>query len=255
MRSKNKSEDFEQNLDVERIKVEKQKLEVEREKISVEKEKLKLEERKLALTALLEDFKFGWQRLLNFENENSRWISVYASALIIGLFWLLSSKDFLNIQDMIQHGQNKYILLGLACVNSIYILSLAWRGYQFHLLAIFLYEKISPQISILSEVRFNTWWESRRPNKVSYPSIDHIVVIYYVLISVLPFTITGLILFHYYSFSWKCDPTLNWPNFFFYISVVLYLICTVFSALTSVMEIRWKIAIRLREAKESKGNL
>lgn len=40
---------------------------------------------KLAVSVLLEDFKARWQELLNFENENNRWST---------LFWVIPGQDF-----------------------------------------------------------------------------------------------------------------------------------------------------------------
>ena len=37
---------------------------------------------KLAVTVQLEDFKARWQELLNFENEVSRWSTLYVTAVI-----------------------------------------------------------------------------------------------------------------------------------------------------------------------------
>jgi hypothetical protein len=72
-------------------KLEKEKLALEREKFSLEREKLDLERKKLAVSLYVEDFKARWQELLNFENENSRWITLYVTALLLVISWILSN--------------------------------------------------------------------------------------------------------------------------------------------------------------------
>ncbi len=52
-------------------------------KLKVEEEKLEIEKRKLAIMPLLDEFKVRSQEYFNFQNENSRWQGIYATALII----------------------------------------------------------------------------------------------------------------------------------------------------------------------------
>jgi len=70
-------------LDNKKLGIEEEKLTLEKRKLGIEEEKLILEKRKLVVTSLLEEFKVRSREYFNFQNENSRWQGVYATALII----------------------------------------------------------------------------------------------------------------------------------------------------------------------------
>lgn len=67
----------------EKLDLERQRISLEHDKLAVERDKIALEESKLAVSLYVEDFKARWQELLNFENENNRWITLYVTALLL----------------------------------------------------------------------------------------------------------------------------------------------------------------------------
>lgn len=182
--------------------LDREKLEIEKEKIQIEKEKVLLERDKLVVTALLEDFKARWQELLNFENENSRWQTLYVTALILVVAWILSnsgeSSKYKNIADIFK-GDNSFLLLSLALINAIYTLAMAYKGYQIQEIAQYLYKDIGNIVSNKTLVKFNSWERWRR-DETGKPVF--IRSFYYSVIGILPtaVSVTILILYFYYAY-------------------------------------------------------
>jgi hypothetical protein len=113
------------NTNNQTIILEREKLEIEKEKLKIEKEKFLFERDKFLVTSLLEDFKARWQELLNFENENNRWLTLYLTAIILSISWILDNSGELGKYKSIAEifkGDNSYLLLFLAVINTIYTL-------------------------------------------------------------------------------------------------------------------------------------
>jgi len=233
-----------------------QKLEIEKKKLEIEEEKILLERDKLLVTSLIEDFKARWQELLNFENENSRWQTLYVTALILVVSWILSnsgeSSKYKSIADIF-NGENSYLLLCLAFINAIYTLALAYKGYQIQEIAQYLYTRIGGNVSNKINYKFNSWERWRRDEKGKPVLIRSV---YYSVISVLPTIVSGIILFLYYKLQfYETHVQRKWLNFVF-IVVLIFVSVSFFTALyTTRMNLIWKkIFAEEDKAEEDKRN-
>lgn len=227
----------------------KEKFEIE--KLMVEKEKLALERDKLAVTSLIEDFKARWQELLNFENENSRWQTLYVTALILVVGWVLSNSGesvgakYRSITDIF-NGENSYLLLCLAFINAIYTLAMAYKGYQIQEIAQYLYSILGSVVSEKTASPFNSWEKWRR-DKEGKPIF--VRTIFYFIIGVLPTAVSGTILalFYYNEFKYPISSAINLFSYFVTIFVILSLVTAL---LTTRMNKRWEIILK----DDEKGN-
>ncbi len=201
---------------------------LERAKLLIEEQKLLLEQNKLMVSTLLEDFKARWQELLNFENENGRWQTLYVTALILVISWVLSnsgeSGKYKNIADIFS-GDNSFLLLGLALVNAIYTLAMAYKGYQIQEIAQYLYANVGNMIADKTSNTFNSWEEWRR-NKQGKPVL--IRTVFYSIIGILPTAVSGTILSLYYYHRFFAE-----NNFFSALNLFSYFV-TLFVALSLI---------------------
>ena len=212
-------------LEQQKLLIEEKKITLEERKFTLEKEKFVLEEKKLAALILLEDLKAHWQRLLNYESENNRWISIYISALVFGLGWLISNQNYHNFQELFGNEKNSYLLLSISLVNSIYTLSLAIRAYWIKSLEVFLQKKIGKEISGAAAVGLDIW--SKKKNKVK--------IFYYAIRGCLPAAVSLVILYfdlrcRYYDFCPDSPPGRS--NIYFYVVASLVSLCLILSLWT-----------------------
>lgn len=253
IQSKDRISKIEKNLaDYIAFDTPKEKLELE--KLFIEKEKIKLERDKLLVTSLIEDFKARWQELLNFENENSRWQTLYVTSLILVVSWILSNSGkagkFTNIAEIFE-GENSVLLLCLAFINAIYTLAMAYKGYQIQEIAQYLYMRIGDIVSDKTDYRFNSWERWRR-NEEGKPTL--IRTIFYAVISILPTLASGVILFLYYKLEYfKPNEHRNWINFVF-IVVLIFVLVSFFTALyTTRMNKVWEKIFAEEDKKNKDG--
>lgn len=209
------------------------------EKINLEKEKITLERDKLFVTSLIEDFKARWQELLNFENENSRWQTLYVTALILVISWVLSNSGetgrYKKISEIFKE-DNSYLLLTLALINAVYTLAMAYKGYQIQEIAQYLYTNIGNKINDKTSIEFNSWERWRR-DKTGNPKF--IRNVYYFIISILPTAVSGTILGLFYNYRYPVTEPEEWLNAFF-IFVSVFVIFTLVTALsTTLMNNQW----------------
>jgi hypothetical protein len=115
------------------------------------------EREKVAVSALLEDFKARWQELLNFENENSRWSTLYVTALMIVISWILNNDHYQSLADLFHKGENSYFIISLALINALYTLTMAIKGYQIQQIALYLYVEIGQRVNSITRQPFNSW--------------------------------------------------------------------------------------------------
>jgi hypothetical protein len=211
---------------------------LELQKLDIELSKVKLEKNKLIVTTLLEDFKARWQELLNFENENSRWQTLYVTALMLVIGWILSNSGeagkYRTIAEIFK-GDNSFLVLSLALVNAIYTLAMAYKGYQIQEIAQYLYNNIGTAISEHAEIHFNSWEKWRRDEK-GKPIL--IRSVYYSIIGILPTAVSATILaLYYYHESGLPD---HIPQNLFSGLVSLFVILSLVTAgLTTRMNSRW----------------
>jgi hypothetical protein len=190
---------------------------------------------KAALSALTEDFKARWQELLNLENENNRWSTLYASALILIIGWMLNNSRYPNIDALLDTGENAYLVVSLAFINAIYTLAMTIKGYQIQQIALYLHEEVGQQISKLAGCQFNSWETWRRSRFQSgrrRGRPEWVRVFYYGAMSLLPLAVSLTILILYAVFQWHKHAWWQGPNFFFCV-VLLMVAGTGVSALST----------------------
>ena len=214
---------------------------MEKRELKIEEEKLQLEKDKLVVTAQLEDFKARWQELLNFENENGRWQTLYVTALILVISWVLSnsgeSGKYKNIADIFS-GDNSFLLLGLALVNAIYTLAMAYKGYQIQEIAQYLYANVGNIISDKTSHAFNSWEQWRR-NEQGKPVL--IRTIFYSIIGILPTAVSGTILSLYYYHRFFAENNLfSALNLFSYFVTIFVALSLITALLTTQMNKTWE---------------
>jgi mRNA-degrading endonuclease RelE of RelBE toxin-antitoxin system len=226
---------------------------LEKIKIELELEKIALERDKMIVNSLTEDFKARWQELLNFENENSRWQTLYVTALILVISWVLSNSGetgkYKNIEAVFS-GENPYLLLPLALINAIYTLAMAYKGYQIQEIAQYLFKHIGSNISDKISVEFNSWERWRR-NETGTPVF--IRSFYYFIIGILPtvVSLTILILFFHYRYN---NSTTGLKNFFYF--VVVFVFVSLLAALsTTGMNSKWNEILAQKISYKKDENL
>lgn len=242
--------------------LDKEKLEIEKAKILIEREKIDLERDKLIVTTFLEDFKARWQELLNFENENSRWQTLYVTALVLVVAWILSNSGegagckYKNIADIFK-GDNSFLLLSLALINAIYTLAMAYKGYQVQEIAQYLYKEIGTIISrkALSDkalAEFNTWEKWRRDERGKPVFIRRF---YYIIIGILPtaVSVTILVLYFYYGYLEYEYQARSRLNFFAY-SISFFVVMTLLAALWTAIKMNSEWTRIFAEEDDKKAN-
>lgn len=238
---------------------EKDKLAFEREKFALEREKFELEKKKVEIGLYVEDFKARWQELLNFENENNRWTTLYVTALLLVIGWILNNASkYGNLKNLYAESDNAYFIIGIAVVNALYTFAMAFKGYQIQQIALYQYRFLGGQIWGLSRTPFNEWERYRREKFGTDGKPERIRIAYFVLISSLPIIVSYTIIILYWVFEWQRQAQLHgWTRSFRnWFSVVAFLFVTyslVLSLSTSKLNKRW---IRtLQKSKQRVENL
>jgi preprotein translocase subunit SecG len=216
----------------------------EDEKLRIEYLKLDLERQKLAVNVYLEDFKARWQELLNFENENNRWITLYVTALLLVISWVLSNSSKYNgLKGLYGEGDNAYFIISIAVINAFYTFSMAFKGYQIQQIAQYQYGFIAERIWETAHVAFNEWERYRRELISGKKGPEPIRTIYYVLIGSLPTFVSYTIIGLYWFYEWWVQASRNhWAsprNWFSVVAFVLVTCSLVFSISTSSLNSKW----------------
>ncbi len=220
----------------------------------LEREKLALEERKLAVSIYLEDFKARWQELLNFENENNRWITLYVTALLLVISWILNNRDkYSGLKGLYADGDNAYFIISIAIINALYTFAMAFKGYQIQQIAQYQYEFIAENVWRTLGVPFNEWERYRRETFAGKRGPEPIRRIYYVLIGSLPTIVSYAIIGLYWSFEWWVQAGRNhWssPRNWFSVGAFALVTCSlIFSWRTSRLNQRWDELLRKTEKR------
>lgn len=216
----------------------------EDEKLRLEYEKLRLEHSKLAVSVYLEDFKARWQELMNFENENNRWITLYVTALLLVISWILSNISKYNgLKGLYGEGDNAYFIMSIAIINALYTFSMAFKGYQIQQIAQYQYDFIAGKIWDAAQVPFNEWERYRREVFSKKRGPEPIRTIYYLLIGSLPTIVSYTILGLYWFYEWEVQASRNhwasWRNWFFVGALTAVTFSLIFSAATSALNKKW----------------
>jgi hypothetical protein len=238
---------------------EKDKLALEREKLDFEREKFELEKKKVEIGLYVEDFKARWQELLNFENENNRWTTLYVTALLLVIGWILNnSSKYGSLKNLYAESDNAYFIIGIAIVNALYTLAMAFKGYQIQQIAQYQYEFLGDRIWQLSATPFNEWERYRREIFSARRGPEPLRAAYFVLISSLPTIVSYTIIILYWAFEWQRQAHFHihsWRSFRNWFSVAAFLLVNfilVLSVFTAKLNKRW-IGL-LKESKARVAN-
>lgn len=229
-----------------------EKLTLERQKFAFERKKFELEKKKVEIGLYVEDFKARWQELLNFENENNRWTTLYVTALLLVIGWILNnSSKYGSLRNLYGEADNAYFIIGIAFVNALYTLAIAFKGYQIQQIAQYQYHLLADQIWKLSNTPFNEWERYRREVFSIRRGPEPLRVAYFFLISSLPTIVSYTIIILYWAFEWQRQAQLHgWKSFRNWFSVVAFLLVNlilVLSLFTSRLNKRW--VVLLEQAK------
>jgi len=242
----------------EKLNLDQEKYALEQQKLALEHEKLALEERKLAVSIYLEDFKARWQELLNFENENNRWITLYVTALLLVISWILNNSEKYNgLRGLYGEGDNAYFIMSIAIINALYTFAMAFKGYQIQQIAQYQYEHIAGNIWDTLRVPFNEWERYRREAFARKSGPEPIRTTYYVLIGSLPTIVSYTIIGLYWAFEWWVQVGRNhWrsPRNWFSVGAFALVTCSlIFSWRTSRLNRRWDKLLRETEGRVNRS--
>jgi len=214
------------------------------ERLKIETKKIALEREEIEINVLVEDFKARWQELVSLNNENNRWTTLYVTALLLVIGWVInnSGQNGGGLADLYARSDNAYLILSIAVLNALYAFSMAFKGYQIQQIALYQYEVIGRRIRDLSK-DFNQWERYRRINFMIWRGYDPIRLAYSLLVKSLPFVVSYTIILLYWRYQWSTQAGLdhlkssrNWFSF----SAFFVVNCAVlFSLRTLKLGKRW----------------
>lgn len=240
-----------------RYRSERDRISLEREKLALENEKLAMEHKKLAVMLYIEDFKARWQELLNFENENNRWITLYVTALLLVISWILSNGEkYHGLNGLYGDGDNAYFIMSIAVINALYTFAMAFKGYQIQQIAQYQYDFLGQKLWETLTVPFNEWERYRRECFASKRGPEPIREIYYVLIGSLPTIASYAILGLYVLYEWRTQAArhgwMSARNWFCVVAVSLVTLSLRYSYATSKLNRKWD---QILENTKERGKL
>lgn len=195
------------------------------------------------VAALLDDFKARWAELLNFENENNRWSTLYVTALVVIIGWILNNDRYRDLNELLDRGQNAYFVLLLAFVNNLYTLGMSIKGYQIQQIGLYLFDEVRPRINALTGGDFNTWDCWRRayfqaPSRRGRPEL--VRAVYYTSVATLPALVSAAILMIYFVYRWFDSPWYSVQNTCFYLVVAAVVVTFGACVSTTSVNKRWE---------------
>lgn len=264
------------DLERERLALDREKLALEYRKLALEDRKVDLEDRKLAVNLYVEDFKARWQELLNFENENNRWITLYVTALLLVISWVLNNSGrYAGLGGLYSYSDNAYFILSIAIVNAVYTFAMAFKGYQIQQIAQYQYKFLAGQIFALTGIPFNEWERFRREeftikndsDLTRRFSLSRLLVLfagmknkrgpepirkfYYAVVSSLPtivsYTILGLYVFYQWGEQAGRNHWRSGRNWFAFGAFLLVTLSLVFSWMTARLNSKWDVLLNETE--------
>lgn len=243
-----------------RFELDRKKFDLEVRKLALEDRKLELEHGKIAVNLYVEDFKARWQELLNFENENNRWITLYVTALLLVISWVLNnSARYAGLDGLYSYGDNAYFIMSIAIVNAIYTFAMAFKGYQIQQIALYQYQFLGGRLFELTGVPFNEWERFRREEFGKKRGPEWIRKFYFALISSLPTIVSYTILALYVFYQWKYQAGLNhwrsWRNWFAVGATGLVTLSLVFSWMSAQLNGKWNVLLANTEHRPNSKSL
>jgi hypothetical protein len=222
----------------------KNKSDSESEKSRTENENLVLQRQEIEINLLVEDFKGRWQELQSLQNENNRWTTLYVTALLVVIGWLINHNGQKGggLGDLYALADNSYLILSIAVVNALYAFSMAYKGYQIQQIALYQHEILVPRIRNFSP-DFDEWERYRKSKFATWHGQDPIRLGYFILVKSLPLVVSYTIILLYYGYQWETEVGLHhwrsWRNWFCAGAFILVNSAVSFSLLTLRLGKRW----------------
>lgn len=190
-------------------------------------------EKVLKVTVLTEEFKARWQQIMALDSQTDKWMATYTIALVVGVSWILSSEKITSVNQFFleRNYDNSYFILSLAIVNATYSLYIAFMGYQIHQLRLFLYKEICTPLYQITDINVNNWeiWHRTEFQKKRKGKPEWRRVLYYSVITLLPFAVSVFILVSYYQIVGRNLSWGNSHNVFFYFVILIQLLSLILS--------------------------
>ncbi len=186
----------------------------DKETLKIAAEELALKRQQVEINLLVEDFKARWQELINLQNENNRWTSLYVTALLLVIGWVINNnwQHDGGFADLYARSNNSYLILTIAVVNALYAFSMAYKGYQIQQIALYQHEVLGRRIRDFA-TEFDRWERYRRMNFVTWHGQDPIRLAYFVLVKSLPLIVSYTIILMYWSYQWTTQALLyHWKS-------------------------------------------
>lgn len=204
-----------------------------------------------ALMVLTEDFKARWQHFLNLDNEVNKWTASYAIALVVSISWILNSQRFNGLDELFtaRNFNNSYFILSLALVNAVYILSLAFKGYQIQQICLYLCAQVGKEIEDITGAPFNSWetWRRTYFNSPEHQGrVEWRRKLYYPIVTFLPFVASVTVLGLYIKYVGRQVGWLDVHNLYFYFVVLINATAGVLAASTMGLNKDWEKLVRDR---------
>jgi hypothetical protein len=216
----------------------------DKETLKIAAEELALERQQVETSLLVEDFKARWQELLSLQNENNRWTSLYVTALLLVIGWVINNnwQHDGGFADLYARSNNSYLILTIAVVNALYAFSMAYKGYQIQQIALYQHEVLGRRIRDFAR-EFDQWERYRRRIFVTWHGQDPIRLAYFALVKSLPLVVSYLIIVMYWSNQWTTEAQIHhwksWRNWYSILTFLLVDCALLFSVQTLKAARRW----------------
>lgn len=204
------------------------------------------EREKSAVSALVEEYKVKWQLILLLEGEIKRWTASYIVALVIGIYWILSSERIKGIYNVFweRSYDNSYLILTLAVINASYSLAIAFKAYQIQQVYYYLHTVTGKDITKLIRLQFNSFEVWRRSGLFCSPrrigKSEWRRAIYYPIITILPFGLSISILWMYIQYVLLELKFWDIHNIYFYLVVIYHGLVVIVAISTSSFNSKWE---------------
>lgn len=170
-----------------------------------------------ALTTLLEEFKARWQEQMQVESEISTWMTLWATAILVGIGWLLINKRNLSLADIARDTLSRATILLVPVLSAVFFLGISLKGYEVHQIAGYIDNVLGQRISSITGFPFNDWDIWRRSH---YAPLAHGVA--YSLLNLFPIAVSVgvLAVYAFYVRPWK-DSKLSIHAVYFYVVMLV----------------------------------
>ncbi len=189
---------------------------------------LQKEKDQVRLSVLTEELKLRWQQVMEWDNRTDRWMASYIIALVVGASWILNNKEVTGINDILsaRNYDNSYFVLALATINAVYSLYISFMGYQIHQLRLYIYKEICMPLALIANLNIRHWeiWHRTEFQKKHKGKPEWRRVLYYPVITILPFSVSVFILGNYVYTVGSVLALSDPHNIFFYFVIVIQII-------------------------------